>query len=320
VYGVDLVRQEKLEARARLLRREKTIKGAVDAYLAEAETRAKKSYKEIRRYLVSAWAEIHELDGESVTHRDLIAPLRRIAEKHGKTTANRAKASLSAAFVWSVRNGLLHRDSNPCTFLRSWEEKPRDRVLSVEELAQIWIASEQVNETFGRMLRLLILTGCRRSEIADLSWQEIDFAGRVIKLPAERVKNGRAHVVPLAPAAMAILASTPRLSTHRCFVNFSSWSWAAKRLNDLIGLKAWVVHDIRRSCATHWHEEELGADGDLIELCLNHATGRSKIAATYDRSQRPAERKRLLEAWAELILRAAGEPTPTVGQNVVSLR
>ena len=68
-------------------------------------------------------------------------------------------------FTWAITHGLLRRDNSPTAFLPTWDEKPRERALSIEELAQVWQAAPLVNPTFGAMVRLLILTGCRRSEI-----------------------------------------------------------------------------------------------------------------------------------------------------------
>ena len=96
--------------------------------------------------------------------------LRQIAAGRGAVTANRAKASLSAMFTWAITHGLLRRDNSPTAFLPTWPEQARSRALAIEELAQVWAAAPLVNETFGRMVRLLVLTGCRRSEISELEW------------------------------------------------------------------------------------------------------------------------------------------------------
>jgi integrase len=319
VYGVDLVTQERLDARARLLAKNRTLGAVIGAYLSESEVRAKRSYAEIKRYLEVVWQDVHHLDAEEISRHDLVPTLRRIATERGGPTANRARATLSGCIVWAIRHGVLRRDSNPCSFLPSWDEKPRERALSLEELGLIWQAAPQVNETFGAMIRMLILTGCRRSEIADLEWSEIDFARAVIELPSSRTKNGLPHTVPLAPCAVAILAGAPRLSDSRVFVNFRAWSWAKIKLDHLVKLPAWVVHDIRRSVSTGLREH-LSADVHLIELILNHQSGtRGAIAGVYDRSQRLAERRDLLERWATLITEAAGEPVPAIAANVVPI-
>ncbi len=176
----------------------------------------------------------------------------------------------------------------------------------LEELGQVWMAAPQINPTFGAMVRLLILTGCRRSEIADLEWGEIDLARAVIEIPGERTKNGLPLVVPLPPVAVAILAGVPRMSTARVFSGFRAWCWAKGKLDDLVQIPAWVVHDIRRSVSTGLREH-LSADVHLIELILNHQSGtRGAIAGVYDRSQRLAERRELLAKWAELITDGRG--------------
>jgi hypothetical protein len=123
----------------------------------------------------------------------------------------------------------------------------------------------------------------------------------------------------LPPAAIAILASVPKGSTGAVFTGFRSWSWAKQRLDQLISIPPWVVHDIRRSVSTNLHEH-LNGDVHLIELCLNHVSGsRGSIAGVYDKSQRLAERRDLLERWADLVTTAAGEPAPAVAGNVVRL-
>jgi integrase len=214
---------------------------------------------------------------------------------------------------------LLKRDNLPTSFLPTWDERPRERALSVEELVQVWRVSPVVNPTFGAIVRLLILTGARRSEIAELTWQEVDLGRGLIELPGSRTKNGLPLVVPLAAAAVEILAGVPKLSDSAVFVGFHAWSHAKARLNDLIRLKAWVVHDLRRSCATNWREH-LAADPHVVELALNHVSGsRAGVAGIYDKSVRLAERRQLLTKWSELLLEAAGEPAPALPANVVAL-
>jgi hypothetical protein len=122
----------------------------------------------------------------------------------------------------------------------------------------------------------------------------------------------------VAPAALAILANTPKISDHPVFPNFRSWSHAKNKIDDMLGLAAWTVHDIRRSVSTGLHEH-LKTDTHLIELCLNHVSGsRGEIAGVYDKSQRLLDRRELLTKWAELVTTAAGEPEPAMA-NVVPL-
>ena len=319
VHRIDLAAQEKADALAKIRRRNTTIGGIASAYLSEPAVRARRSFAETKRYLEVVWRDVREFDAESVDRHALIPVLRQIASARGGVTANRARASLSSMFTWAITHGLLRRDNSPTAFLPSWAEQARSRALAIEELAQVWGAAPAINEVFGRMIRLLALTGCRRSEISDLEWTEIDFARAVIELPGSRTKNSLAHTVPLAPVALEILADVPRRSTARVFSGFRSWSWAKARLDALVSLPAWTVHDIRRSVSTGLHEH-LQADPHLVELVINHASGsKAGVAGRYDRSVRLGERRAVLEAWACLILEAAGEPQPAVPANVVRI-
>ena len=96
--------------------------------------------------------------------------------------------------------GVLNVEWIPVNPVASMERvaqvKSRERVLCDKELAQVWSACDGM---FGLATRLLILTGCRREEIGQLKWSEID--GDTIVLEGDRTKNGEAHIIPLSTAA-----------------------------------------------------------------------------------------------------------------------
>src|SRR5262249_49581640 len=123
-----------------------------------------------------------------------------------KTAAvhNRARSTLSTFYAWAIGRGWC--DVNPVVGTNKMEgETERKRVLSDEEIAAVWLAADKANG-YGTILKLLLLTGCRRGEIGGLRWSEIDLNARTITLPGERTKNGEPHVVPLSDTAASILA------------------------------------------------------------------------------------------------------------------
>jgi len=314
--GVDLLSTEAAAREKRERDAEKSIGKLVAAYLSEPDVKRRRSFGEVQRYLSALWRPVHGESAETVSRHELAPVLRAIASERGEVTANRARSALSGMFVHAIQHGLLKRDTNPCAFLPSWPERARERVLTLDELAAVWNAAPKVTPTFGAIVRLLILVGGRRSEVSDLRWAEIDFDEAVIRLPGSRVKNGRAHLIPLAPAARALLEGAPRISDSRVFVGLSSWSWAKRKLDELAPIQpAWVLHDIRRSCRTLWREK-LGLDGHLAELLLGHV--RPGIESVYDRAERLGDRRRALEAWARLVMTAAGAPAD--GAKVGRLR
>ena len=121
-------------------------------------------------------------------------------------------------------------------------EVRRDRTLSNEELAAVWRASGDA--TFGRIVKLLILTGQRCREIGDMAWEEVDRGRAQFTLPATRAKNGRANEVPLAPAALALLPAPRGEAAGLVFgrasskAGFSGWTKAKRRLDKACGVKA----------------------------------------------------------------------------------
>ena len=130
-------------------------------------------------------------------------------------------------------------------------------------------------------------------------------------------KNAREHLIPLAPAALAILEAVPRFNDQIVFPAIG-WSWCKAAIDKLVKLEPWVIHDLRRSFVTELHERG-GVDAPLVELLVNHVSGtRGGVAGVYNRSQRLLERKRALERWAALVLHAAGEPAGET--KVVQLR
>ena len=211
-------------------------------------------------------------------------------------------AALSTAFGWMHRRRLV--DANPCSGIhRPSPPRARDRVLTSNEVRRFWHATETLGRPFGAALRLLLLTGCRLNEIANLRWDEISDDGAEIRLPGSRTKNHRAHIVPLAPLAREIIASIPRIDG--CEYAFSTngrtaisgWSKTKTRLDAMMDVPAWRLHDLRRTAVTGM--AELGIPPHVIELVVNHVSGsRGGVAGIYNRSEMMPERRTALERWA----------------------
>jgi integrase len=188
-------------------------------------------------------------------------------------------------------------------------EGSRDRVLSNDELAAVWCACR--NDDYGRIVRLLILTGQRREEVAGLTFNEIDLAGRTWIIPKHRSKNGREHEVPLSSLAVDVLSNIP-IRQERLLVfgegtgGFSGWSKAKAALDKRIAasgqqVKPWRLHDLRRSLATGV-ADQLGTLPHVVEAILNHVSGyKAGVAGVYNRAAYREEKRQALERWAKHI-------------------
>ena len=177
------------------------------------------------------------------------------------------------------------------------ENGPRERSLSDAEAATVFLACPE--NDYGRIVRLLMLTGCRREEIGSLQWSEIDFEAGTITLPPDRTKNGQEHVVPLSDAALAILKSIPRRDRIHVFGigtgGYAGWSKGKVNIDKVAKLQApWTVHDLRRTVRTGLGM--LGVFPHVAEAVLNHLP--AKLIRTYDRNSYAAEKKAALDAWA----------------------
>ena len=163
---------EKAEARVRAS--DEPLGGVVDRFLARQQSRLRpRSYVETRRYLKEHWKPLHGLHLSRISRATVAARLGNIATASGPIAADRARAALSAFFGWAIREGLC--EANPVIGTnKAAELKSRERVLSDLELTAIWQALP--DNDYGKIVRLLILTGQRREEIGGLRWSEIDMA------------------------------------------------------------------------------------------------------------------------------------------------
>jgi integrase len=276
------------------------------------------SYAEVERHLLRNLKVLHPLRIDAVTRRSVAVELARITTDGGPVEANRTRASLIKFLTWALREGFL--ENNVAMHTNRNAEAPRDRVLSMSELAAIWLALPERGD-FTDIIKLLMLTGLRAREISNLHWDELDPDRCTITIPPARSKNGREHKVFLSAPAAEILRARER-TTSRGLVfgtgqrGFSGWYSAKQRLDPKIKLtKPWTIHDLRRSAATHMGE--IGILPHVVESCLNHVSGtKSGIAGVYNRAQHDIEKVDAWERWGDHLL-AAVEGRDT---NVTTLR
>jgi integrase len=182
-------------------------------------------------------------------------------------------------------------------------EQSRERVLADKELKSIWQAADELGHPYAGIVKLLILTGQRRNEIAGLRWSEIDLDVRSLHLPAQRTKNARAHDVPLSAQALAIVAGLPRLVDADLVFTVkrkpvTGFSRAKERLNGASGVTDWTLHDIRRTVASGL--QRLGVRLEVTEAVLNHKSGSmAGIVGVYQRHDYASEKRDALQRWAD---------------------
>ena len=173
------------------------------------------------------------------------------------------------ARVLSKLAGLQHRKiaANPSIGVYvPAAPKSRERVLTNTEIFWFWRATDKINQPFGAMLKLLLLTGARLREVAGMRRAELSEDGAIWSIPGMRTKNKRDHSVPLSLLACEIIDGVRTVSGAPGFVfsttgltPISGFSKTKRRLDELMALAAkvsgveippWRLHDLRRTCAT----------------------------------------------------------------------
>ncbi len=299
---------EKAEARAQAA---VTFGSVVDNYLRRYAAKRHKpgTFRDAERYLRRHWGTLSRVPLQKVTRADVATGLAKIAEESGGVAANRARTALGSLYAWAIAEGLA--DASPVVGTRkALNEIARDRVLTGEELKLIWRNAGEGD--FADIIRLLILTGQRREEVAAMTWAEVELNGATWRIGGERTKNARAHEVPLTQPALEILGGRRRCDGRELVFGsrgpFSGWSKAKASLDARISavlegraLAAWRLHDIRRTVATRL--ADLGVLPHVVEAVLNHASGhKAGVAGIYNRSSYAAEKSAALALWASHVM------------------
>jgi len=274
------------------------MRALVVDYLAAKKVRPR-TMTAITGYLTGPhFKSLHNMPVDQITRRDVATCLLTI-KKRGPALAGAARNTLSAFFAWAMGEGLA--ESNPVIGTNAPKTNgARERVLSDAELRTIWNACDDGSE-HSTIVKLLILTGCRRAEVGDMTWREINFEGGTWTIPPERSKNGRQHVLPVLPMMGAIIDDLPHMATRdqlfgeRSSHGFSRWHCKAD-LDERCGVTGWTLHDLRRTVATRM--ADLGVQPHVIEAVLNHQSGSKRgIAGVYNRSPYANEVRSALGTW-----------------------
>ena len=286
--------------------------GLIDEYLdTRKDDWRPNSLRQVRRHLLDYAKPLHRLPIAAISQRQVANLLRDIAELSGDVSANRLRASLATFFVWAIRQGIKLPEGNVASYTQPRKENSRERVLSPTEIKAIWQSLN--DDDYGAIIKLLILTGQREAEIGGLRFDEVQ-DGQIV-LPSSRTKNKRPHTVPLSAPARAIVDKFRIHGRSRVFGRndtngFRGWGVSKRRLDERIAkingaLAPWVVHDIRRTCATGM--VDLKVLPHVVEAVLNHVSGhKAGVAGIYNLSIYASEKREALSLWAEFVLKTVG--------------
>ena len=255
-------------------------------------------------------SRIEKRTAQDIKRMDISAILDDVATNVTPPQANRVQSLISAVFSWAVNEGRL--ESTPVYRMpKRTNEKVRERVLSDDEMRQLWNATEDTG-VIGDAIRFGLITGQRRSEVAEMPRSELDMSPSdpTWTIPSKRTKNGIIHRLPLAPMARRLLAE--RLTDCKGHVFAGRADSASGAISpDAISRFMWkldigeprvTIHDMRRTVGTRM--AAMGVPKHVRAAVLNHVSGaRSSVTdAVYNQHDGIAEKARALRLW-ELRLR-----------------
>lgn len=283
-----------------------------DHYLRRRRKRPAEAEAILENHILREW---RDRKAASITRREIIERVRTIAEDNGPRIAEVTKGLCGQMFGCAVDMGLL--ESSPAVRIPSIGSRgaKRERILDDGEIKRFWdtTATIRADPQVRAALRFLLVTGQRRQEVALARWEHIDRTAQTWLIPAEHSKNGREHVVPLAPLALQVLddlraasrrtqgdgsvAESAFLVPSRLLedraVDPLAITRAVRKNVDTFGFQ-FTPHDLRRTAASGL--AALGVSRLVVVKVLNHTD--DSVTAIYDRHDYLAEKAAALNTWA----------------------
>ncbi len=278
---------------------------------------------------------------DEISKADILAILDDAVARGSKYQAFNLLGHARTFFNWVISRGVYGIEISPCDRMRPntviGKKAPRKRVLNDAELFAYWRATKRLGYPYGPLFRLLVLTGQRKSEVAEAVKFEFNKKAKLWTIPAARMKAENAHTVPLTDSVLAVLNEIePFVQGKHIFSTtggkkpVNGFSKAKSRLDremlrilramarkrgaDLneVELEAFVIHDIRRTVRTRM--SALPISSTVAELVIAHT--QKGLHAVYDQHAYEDEKRQALALWAAR-LREIVEPTP---DNVISMQ
>jgi len=285
-----------------------TFSDAVKLYDELVLSQKSKTYRDktlgtLKRYLIKPLGLIKVTD---VTHKHLVNIVTPIMQRDMHPTAQLVWEAASNILTWAVRNG--HRGDNPLIRIKpEFKKSQRDRVLTLDEVRQIWFAAEALSQVHTAAVRTLLLLPFRKEELLSCSWSELEEDW--LNVPAQRAKTSEASSLFVSSFAATQFPSrrndSELIFTTNGLVPTRLGSKVKPKLDSALGLRHWVFHDFRRTFSTHMHETN--QPHFMIETCINHRDGtRQGLAGVYNRAQYRSQKQAVLQQWSEMVEAAIG--------------
>jgi integrase len=237
---------------------------------------------EMNRRMVRAWhEEMPEGDG-------------------GQPWANRSLQTMRRIFNWAIAEEITA--ANPADRIPYFREESRHRVLTPDEITQIWAALSAADTVASRALKLMLVTAQRKNEVLKARWRDLVPEGRVLWWNIYETKNGIPHRIPLLGLAQEVIAPQHEARAEYIFPTDRAGTRVGYLANPMkcvdvvrrqTGIADWTPHDLRRTASSRM--AGLGVTQQVLRKILNHQE--PGVTAVYDRYAYAREKVKAFEAW-----------------------
>lgn len=337
-------RQRRVEAKAEP---SKTFADLAETYFTACEVgewkpRKKKKRASTLRNEKWLWArhikpDLGDLTVEDVTPAAIRTVLRKLVATRRESTSNKVRSQIRQIFNFAISEERV--EINPVARTTALhDEIPRQRVLTDDEIRQIWAALSErtglvrkgrpaaegrvlIGEPVSIALKLLLVTMVRRAEVAGAARSELDLENAIWLIPGSRTKSGKPHMVPLSPMAVGLFRRAieiadvgraeaspfvfPSPRDRNQPVTPAALTHALLYAREALELDRFTPHDLRRTGATYMASERLGISPFVIGKVLSHSTELGGAATvtltTYALYDYVREKRDALAAWAALL-------------------
>lgn len=248
---------------------------------------------------------VNEIDSPAI--RDLLIPIWLAIPE----TARRVRQRVGTVLDWAHAKGYRDAEAPMRSVGRGLPRQPkRDNHFKAMPYVDVpkFFSKLGKTESVGRLaLKFLILTAARSGEVRGAVWEEIDLKNALWTIPANRMKAGRAHIVPLTKPALTILKKVRKIKSGKSGAPVFPGISMSKPMSDMTLTK--ILRDMKiqdttvhgfRSSFRDWAAEKTGYAGDVVEAALAH-TVRNRVEAAYRRTNYLEKRKALMADWANFI-------------------
>jgi integrase len=300
-------RQEAEQKAAEMQRQAGSFRAACAAWRARTDSALRPASiaqreREITKHLMPKLGDRLMAD---VTRFDLAELLRAVSERTPEVAHN-LRTYLSAIWEQAADHGIVPANIVPLK-LTGRGPKENHAALKIDRLGEFLrtLDADPADQLGKIAIRLIVLNAARKSEVINGRWTEISFEAAEWRIPKERTKSAKEHVVPLSHQAIALLRELRALSSGDVmFPNRRDPKrpMAGESINNIMRRMGFIEeakpHGFRALFSTYWHEAQ--EPHDVIELCLAHSVG-STVSRAYNRAQLLDERRDLLQRWADLV-------------------